>query len=246
MTIRSNKLGLSVLALAALGLTAIPTGAFAQQDPAGPADTATTDLLNKPIDLDVESTSLYNALKLLFSNLKVSYFIDPAVKTIEISTHLNKIPLKIVLEKLLKPNGFTYNTDSNVYTIVPLKVDTPDITPIDTVKPEDDINTFRLPRKIRSSELITNAKYIVSVLGGKVIPSFVGSTQGGQGFGGGGQFGGGQSGGGLGGGLGGFGGGGSGFGGGGSGFGGGGSGFGGGGGGNRGGGGGGSRGGGGF
>jgi hypothetical protein len=258
MATRFGALSLTTLSLSVLGFAALPVCAIAQDAGAGNADTASNDQLNKPINLDVRSANLYYALTLMFDQLKVgNYTIPDELKQREVSAHFTALPLRTALETLLKNSGYTYKVDGGVYSVV-LKAEDKIESPVDNGKnePEVSIKGKKIYR-LTSNQIIFNSVDIVTRLGGRVLPSSVGSqmSQGGGGLGGGGGMGGGL-GGGLGGGMGGFGGGGlggglggggvlgggggfggGGFGGGGGGFGGGGGGFGGGGGGRRGGGG---------
>ena len=261
MAIRFGAMSFTTLTLAAIGFTALPVCAIAQDAGAGNADSATDAQLNKLINLDIKSANLYYAITLMFDQLKVgSYTIPEELKTMEKSAHFTQLPLRTALETLLKNSGYTYKVDGGVYSVVPKAEDKIE-TPIDATADKADLSIKgKKIYRLTSNQIIFNSVDIVTRLGGRVLPSSVGSQMsqqgGGGGLGGGGLGGGGGGlgggmggfgggGGGLGGGGGGVGGGGGGVGGGGGGFGGGGGGFGGGGG-NGGGGGGGRRGGGGF
>lgn len=226
-----GKMGLAALALTALGLVAIPRGAQAQEDAGNTG--GGPELSNRPIKLNLENTDLYTAIKLLFSQAKAQYTLDPNLRGILITAQINQ-PFRIALETLLRASNqpLTYSVENGVYSIVPKKEDVPDTTQPDQNQQDQNQNNYRL-LKIRGSSLTFNANDIVTHLGGRIIPAIANTGGfGGGGMGGGlGGFGSG-GGGGLGGGGGGFGGGGGGLGGGGGGFGGGGGGgFGGGGGG---------------
>jgi len=222
MGIGKGALGLAALSLSALGFLAIPIAASAQDNGTTNADTATNDQLNKPINLDVRSANLYYALTLMFDQLKIgNYTIPEQLKQMEVSAHFTQLPLRTALETLLKNSGYTYKVDGGVYSVVP-KAEERVETPIDTNRnePEVTIKGKKIYR-LTGNQIIFNSVDIVTRLGGRVLPSSVGSqaaTGGGGlgGFGGGGLGGGlGGFGGGFGGGLGGFGGGLGGFGGGG-------------------------------
>jgi Secretin and TonB N terminus short domain len=208
MANRIGVMNVTTLSLAALGFMALPICAIAQNDGTGNADTATNDQLNKPINLDVKSANLYYALTLMFDQLKVgNYTIPEELKQAEVSAHFTQLPLRTALETLLKNRGYTYKVDGGVYSVVPKAEDKPEL-PIDSGKnePELTIKGKKIYR-LTSNQIIFNSVDIVTRLGGRVLPSSVGSqmSSGGGGLGGGGL---GSSGGGLGGGLGGFGGGG--------------------------------------
>src|ERR1051325_9785057 len=120
MLSRSGKLSLAALSLTALGLVAVPAGAFAQ-DAKGDTDTNATDLSNTKIDLNVEGASLYHALNLLFQHIKANFSLDPALKQLEVSAHFHQVPFRVALETLLKTSGrpLTYRLENDIYTIVP-------------------------------------------------------------------------------------------------------------------------------
>src|SRR5579871_5526825 len=277
MSVSYGKLSLAALSLTAIGLLSMPINAHAQDNNPPDAGGAGADdqKANKKIDLDLESTNLFYALKLLFSQVKADFTIDESLKALTVTAHLTQVPFRVALDTLLKATGtpLTYKLENGIYSVVPKVEDTNLNTPLGT---EDNGNKEPTPgsggtivAKLPSTSLVFNAIDIVTALGGRVITvdnqagfgngglgGGLGGLGGGLGGLGGGGFGGGLGGfgggglggGGLGGGLGGFGGGGLGGGGcGGGGFGGGGFGGGGlGGGGFGGGGGGGRRGGGGF
>ena len=122
MSLQFGKMGLATLSLTALGLLALPGGARAQaQDP--PVDPAATanDPTMKKVSLDLESTNLYSALKLLFGHINANYYLDPSLKNAEVSVHLHDIPFKIVLDTLVKSTGLplTWKFEDNIYRIVP-------------------------------------------------------------------------------------------------------------------------------
>src|SRR5579872_1154338 len=199
----ANRIGLfslTSLALAGLGMVAMPVCARAQDTG---ADQATNDQLNKPINLDVRSANLYYALTLMFDQLKVgNYTIPEQLKQMEVSAHFTALPLRTALETLLKNSGYTYKVDGGVYSVVPKAVDTPE-APVD--KPTDVDTTIKGKKiyRLTSNQIIFNSVDIVTRIGGRVLPSSVGSQNGQQGGGLGGFGGGGLGGGGLGGGLGG-------------------------------------------
>src|SRR4051812_779713 len=107
---------LAALSLTALGLAVSPRTACAQETK-GDAAKSTADLREQPIDLDLESANLYDALTLLFQNAKANYLLDPAVKQSVVTAHFHQIPLRVALEILLKSSGrpFTYRYENSVF-----------------------------------------------------------------------------------------------------------------------------------
>src|SRR5258705_10765916 len=104
MLSRYGKLNLAALSLTALGLVAVPIGAYAQ-DARGDTDTNATDLSNTKIELNVESANLYYALNLLFQNIKANFSLDPSLKKLEVTAHFHQVPFRVALETLLKSSG---------------------------------------------------------------------------------------------------------------------------------------------
>lgn len=208
MAHRNGALTLAALSLTALGLIAAPVCAFAQGGDANKADTTSNDQLNKPINLDVRSANLYYALTLLFDQLKIgNYSLPDSLKSFEVSAHFTSLPLRTALETLLKNSGYTYKVESGVWSVVP-KTGEPAPPPIpdDSTPPDAQPKSKKIYR-ITGTQIIYNSVDIVTRLGGKVLPSSVGSgaaRTGGAGGNGLGGLGGGLSGG-LGGGIGGFG-----------------------------------------
>jgi hypothetical protein len=218
MSLQFGKLGLATLSLTAMGLLALPGGARAQaQDPPPPASDA-NDPTMKKVSLDLESTNLYSALKLLFGHINANYYLDPSLKNAEVSVHLHDIPFKTVLDTLVKSTGLplTWKFEDNIYRIVPKESDTTPLEqgmPEGTVTPDEKTTKFVI---ISRDTFAFDGGSIAEALGGKsfsILPRifdynpFTGSNQGGggqggggAGFGGGGLGGGGQGGGGFGGG----------------------------------------------
>src|SRR5258706_6487854 len=115
MSVRFGKLGLAALSLTVLGFTAAPVCARAQDNP-DDASTggALTAQQNKKIDLDLESTNLYYALKLLFSQVKANFTIDESLKSLTVTAHLSQVPFRVALETLLKSTStpLTYKVEN--------------------------------------------------------------------------------------------------------------------------------------
>ncbi len=122
MSPRDGKRALAALSLTALVLLALPGSARAQDNP--PASDA-NDPTMKKVSLDLESTNLYSALKLLFGHINANYYLDPSLKNAEVSVHLHDVPFKIVLDTLVKSTGLplTWKFDQNIYRIVPREPD---------------------------------------------------------------------------------------------------------------------------
>jgi hypothetical protein len=208
MAHRNGALTLAALSLAALGLMGAPAGAFAQDGGANTSDSTASDQLNKPINLDVRSANLYYALTLLFDQLKIgNYTLPDSLKSYEVSAHFTSLPLRTALETLLKNSGYTYKVEGGVWTVVP-KIVEPAGPPLpdDTTTPDAQPKGKKIFR-ITGNQIIYNSVDIVTRLGGKVLPSSVGSGHTGAGGTGGGGIGGigGGLGSGFGGGIGGFG-----------------------------------------
>ena len=202
MSLQFGKLGLAALSLTAMGLLAVPGAARAQDTP--PASDA-NDPTMKKVTLDLESTNLYSALKLLFGHINANYYLDPSLKNAEVSVHLHDIPFKTVLDTLVKSTGLplTWKFEDNIYRIVPKEAEVtldPEAGKLaDEIKNEDKTPKFVI---ISRDSFAFDGISIGEALGGRGFailprifdyPPFTGSNQGG----------GGQAGGGLGGGLGG-------------------------------------------
>ena len=93
---------------------------YAGSDPASGSEAS-----NQAIKLDLENTDLYSALKLLFAQIKANYTLDPSLRQIPVTAHLNGIPFRIALDQILRgansPVPLTYRVESGIYTIVEKK-----------------------------------------------------------------------------------------------------------------------------
>jgi hypothetical protein len=206
---------MALCGLSALTLVALPGMARAQAD-ANPAGQESAR--SAMISLELESTDLYYAFKLLFNQAKVDYTIDSSLKGTPVTVRIRQ-PLRNAIDTLIRTSGLPISLviENNVYSIVP-KVEslpeTPFVTEETTPAPETPTRITRLyPATLNGVDLAW-------MLGGRFLPwtgsfgqmgmnPFAGAGGFGGGFGGGlGGLGGGGFGGGLGGGLGGFGGGG--------------------------------------
>lgn len=173
MLARYNIVSLAALSLTVLGFASAPRAVCAQ-DLKGDAGKSVTDPGDQPIDLDLESANLYDALAALFKNAKANYLLDPVVKQSVVTAHFHQIPLRVALEILLKSSGksLTYRYENSVFSVVP-KIETPAEPPL--VSPEPDVperyaSNHRV-YKIRSEELLYNAIDIVTWLGGTILNS---------------------------------------------------------------------------
>ena len=126
MSFQFGKLGLAALSLTAMGLLALPGGGARAQGQDTPPASDANDPAMKKISLELEQTNLYSALKLLFSHINANYFLDPSLKSAEVSVHLHDIPFKTVLDTLVKSTGLpiTWKFEDNIYRIVPKEVET--------------------------------------------------------------------------------------------------------------------------
>ena len=121
------------------------------------------------ISLDVESASLYDALKLVFTQVKCNFTLDQSLKGLTVTAHLTDVPFKIGLETLLKSTStpLTYRVESAVYSVV-RKQDEPAIV-LDPVTTRARVNgsavkTVQLIRVYNVSDLD-----IVQAFGGTII-----------------------------------------------------------------------------
>ncbi|HLK61060.1 MAG TPA: hypothetical protein VKU00_31130, partial [Chthonomonadaceae bacterium] len=118
MLARSGMLSLAALSLTALSLTALPVVANAQnQDNDPTASGAKEDAANKKVNLELESTNLYYALKLLFAQIKANFVIDESLRSLTVTAHLTQVPFRVALETLLKSTNtpLTYTVDNGIY-----------------------------------------------------------------------------------------------------------------------------------
>ncbi len=216
MSVRTSVFGMAALSLAAVGFVATPDIARAQDPPPAGGAGESNDQ-SKIISLDLESTDLYAALTLLFKQAKTNYTLDPNLRGNLVTVHV-KLPFKQALETVLKASGlpYTYSFENNVYSVVPIKVEVPDVLPpsdpnggIVPVEP-DELSAQVTKLFLGTSIVRTNGLDIASMLGAKNFILYTGSyDKGSVGYNPfAGQNGGGGAGGGIGGGGGGFGGGG--------------------------------------
>jgi hypothetical protein len=196
---RYGTFGLACMSLTALGLLAAPCMAQTPDTP-GSDPASGSEASNQAIKIDLENTDLYSALKLLFAQIKANYTLDPSLRQVPVTAHLNAIPFRIALDQILRgansPVPLTYRVENGIYTIIEKK----EVTNPDEAAAAEDTPTKSNKLTYKkfygsTGELKYNSFYIASLLGAKMIPSIIGQQQGQGGFGAGG-FGGGMSGGG--------------------------------------------------
>ena len=97
--------------------------------PAAPARKAAVEVLPSSqagaearVNLDMENTDLYDALKLIFTKAKLNYMLDPSLRSLSITAHIKGLAIHSALELLLKsvdsPVPLTYSVENGVYKIV--------------------------------------------------------------------------------------------------------------------------------
>ena len=165
----------------------MPRRAVRAQDTPGSDPASGSEASNQAIKIDLENTDLYSALKLLFAQIKANYTLDPSLRQIPVTAHLNAIPFRIALDQILRgansPVPLTYRVENGIYTIIEKKESTvePDAGTVGEEGKQSNKLTYK---KFYGStgELKYNSYYIAALLGAKVIPSIIGGNQqGGQG-----------------------------------------------------------------
>src|SRR5437016_4686112 len=163
MSHRFGKCSLAALSLTVLGFMAVPLGAYAQEKGTS-ADTASSDQLDRPINLDVKSANLYYALTLLFEQLKVgNYTLPEQLKQMEVSAHFTKLPLRTALETLLKNSGYTYKVDGGVYSVVP-KIEEKEAPILEPTPPVEPLIKGKKIYRLSGNQIIFNSVDIVTRL----------------------------------------------------------------------------------
>jgi hypothetical protein len=214
MHLRYRGLSVAALSLTALGLVALPSGAWAQDNNAtGTTNPSTspngTVLPTTPVTLNVESADLYYTLKLLFSQIHADFTLDTSLRGTPVTVKLTKVPFDIALNAVLKASGqpLTYSFENGIFSIVPQVTETaPAVTTPET--PQQDLTANTRYEKIYLS--VASVQDVMMALNRPIVQTSQGfSSGGGMGGGFGGGFGGGGMGGMMGGmgGMGGFGGG---------------------------------------
>jgi len=193
---RSNA-AVTALALAAIGLTAMPMCAYAQDNQSN-TNAAGTESLGPNVRLQLENADLYTALKLLFAQTKSQYTLDPALRGVFVTVSIRQ-PFRNALETLLRAGSqgqqLTYKLENDVYSIVPKAEDVPVAETVEQdTKPAG--QPFQL-KKYFSTRFKYNSYFLLEVLkGANMIPSIYPQRGGAAGLGafGGGALGGGQGG----------------------------------------------------
>ena len=218
MITKMKTIAVLAMGCAAASLLVLPLSANAQGDTGSADQTTSSDSGNGPTinRLDLENVDLYTAFTLLFTQAKVSYTLDPVLRTRSVSIHLrNATPFRLVLEALLRQSTaeglpLTYTVQDGIYSIVP-KIESTDTgsTTSSNTSTEPTAPSWVRPAHIPLSALNFNAEALAIALGGRMLnparnlQSMSGYGSGGMGGGmmGGGMMGGGMMGGGMGGGM---------------------------------------------
>jgi type II secretory pathway component GspD/PulD (secretin) len=121
----------NMLLVAAIGLLLCvslgrPIRASAQSSEGKGSQSAVVE--KQKISIDLESSSLYYALKLLFSQVKANFTIDESLKSLVVTAHFTDVPFRTALETLLKSTStaLTYTLENGIYSVSP-KVEEPPI-----------------------------------------------------------------------------------------------------------------------
>jgi len=162
---KSGIKGIVVICLLFCGSLAAPTKVVAQ----GSGGTQTGGVDKQSVSLDLESSSLYYGLKLLFTQAKCNFTIDESLKSLTVTAHLTDVPFRIALETLLKSTSMplTYKLENGIYSVIPkieeplLKVDTGGAAPANK---SSEVARIRLVRVHNVSDLD-----IVQALGGTIL-----------------------------------------------------------------------------
>ena len=124
MKTRYGTFGLGCMSLTALGLLAAPCVVRAQDTP-GSDPASGSEASNQAIKIDLENTDLYSALKLLFAQIKANYTLDPSLRQVPVTAHLNAIPFRIALDQILRGANsqvpLTYRVENGIYSIIEKK-----------------------------------------------------------------------------------------------------------------------------
>ncbi len=115
---------MAAMGLLLYGYLSHPIGAMAQESVN--KDSQSTGIEKQKVSLDLESSSLYSALKLLFSQVKCSFTLDESLKGLTVSAHFTDVPFRTALNTLLKSTStpLTYRLEDGIYSVGP-KVDQP-------------------------------------------------------------------------------------------------------------------------
>ncbi len=168
------------LALAACAVIFTSRGAIAQGTGIGQPTSAES----LKVDLEAESSSIYDALKQIFKQTKLSFTIDESLRSLKVTAHLTQVPFRIALDKLLKSTSvaLTCSQEDGVYVV---KVSTDQSIPsvaLDTNNiqhsdhPDSSRSTVRLIRVYNLSDLDIVQAFGGTILNLGYIPSLSGGT----------------------------------------------------------------------
>ena len=93
-----------------------------QSAPGGLPVTSPEEAQSMPVALNLENADLYQVLRIIGSELRINYMVDPAVKgtvTINTSGAISRADLFSVLESILQVNGAAIVKQGSYYRIVP-------------------------------------------------------------------------------------------------------------------------------
>ncbi len=184
-------INLTVPALMALGLIALPGGAWAQAtNPTDNPSLTSPVMPNTPVTINVESADLYYTLKLLFSQIHADFILDTSLRGMPVTVKLTKVPFGIALTAVLKASGqpLTYMYEDGIFSIIP-QVTPPSFVPNGGVQ-EPPVQTTASTHYEKINLNTVSVYDIMFALGRPVVQFPAGLGGGMGGFGGG--FGGGQ------------------------------------------------------
>lgn len=117
---------LQVAGFILLGCLAAPSRVLAQDSPG--KGSQNPGIEKQKVSLDLESTSLYYGLKLLFTQVKCNFTINESLRALTVTAHFTDVPFRVALETLLKSTStsLTYNVENGIYS-VSVKVDEPPV-----------------------------------------------------------------------------------------------------------------------
>ena len=177
MITRMKTLAVLGIGCVAASLLVLPLNAGAQGDTGSSDQSTSADSGNGPTisRLDLENVDLYTAFTLLFTQAKVSYTLDPVLRTRSVSIHLRTAtPFRLVLEALLRQSTaeglpLTYTVQDGIYSIVP-KVESTDTGAGTTnTSTEPTAPSWVRPAHIPLSALNFNAEALAIALGGRML-----------------------------------------------------------------------------
>ena len=104
------------------GTPQLPNSPGHQPTPAVPSPASAENTQGMPVALNLENADLYQVLRIIGSELRINYMVDPAVKgtvTINTSGSISRADLFSVLESILQVNGAAIVKQGSYYRIVP-------------------------------------------------------------------------------------------------------------------------------